>query len=120
MTTRAERDELRRLIAQNPGVMFVPVPGGLVKELLDEVDRVVADERAARDALTAYQGGDTIPWEQVKANLAAAVAEERAACAEIAKERAQMWDDRNDSIIERSHRAEAFEIWSAIESRGDE
>ena len=47
MTTQAERDELRRLIAQNPGVMFVPVPGGLVKELLDEVDQVVADERAA-------------------------------------------------------------------------
>jgi len=37
-------------------------------ERLEELE----DAQAARDALTAYEAGDTTPWEQVKADLAGA------------------------------------------------
>jgi len=35
-------------------------------ELLEELE----DARAAREALAAYQAGDTVPWEQAKAEMA--------------------------------------------------
>ena len=37
-------------------------------ERLEELE----DAQAARDALTAYEAGDTTPWQQVKADLAGA------------------------------------------------
>jgi len=62
-TTKAERDKLRAVLDDRPGVAWVPVDGGLLKELLDENERLEAELAQVRAILCATR---TLVWQLEK------------------------------------------------------